>query len=53
MKPKSLSKKEWRTQCQKHRVRCTFNTGTRTHKSAKDYKRFSGADRVAALKSLY
>ena len=36
---KSMTKKKWREQCQRQRVQVNFNTGTRTHKSAKDYVR--------------
>ena len=34
-----MTKKQRKEQNKKHRVLVPFNTGTRTHKSAKDYDR--------------
>lgn len=34
-----MTKKQKKEQAKKHRVLVPFNTGTRTHKSSKDYDR--------------
>ena len=36
---KTMTKEAWREKCGEHRVLVPFNTGTRTHRSLKDYKR--------------
>ena len=36
---KTMTKKAWLEKCKSRRVLVDFNTGTRTHKSNKDYVR--------------